>query len=100
MSDKNSFEHDLQARTRAGTTAALRGVVSLYLLYLAWQLIKDARSGQEDIPTAVAYLAAAVFALVAIGFAVYIVKRWRADVKASRPSGNDEKEGDKDEPLS
>lgn len=91
------FAYDVQKRARAGTAASMRAIVAAYLLYLAWRLFKGALKGESSMPAPLSYGAAAVFALFAVAFGVYIYKRWRTDVEAARlPEEKSEKEPPKD----
>ena len=84
MNNKEHWEYDVQRRARAGTGATLRALVAGYLLYLAWQIVKGVRSGETNMPPALAYGAAVFFTLAAIAFVVYLIRRWREEVKAAR----------------
>ncbi len=84
MNDKEHFEYDVQRRARAGTSATLRALVAGYLLYLAWQIVKGVRTGETSMSPAVAYAAAAFFAIAALAFVVYLIRRWRKEVEAAR----------------
>ena len=84
MDEKNRVEYDVQRRARAGTSATLRALVAGYLVYLAWQIVKGVRSGETSMSPAVGYAAAAFFLLAALGFAVYLIRRWKQEVEAAR----------------
>lgn len=74
-------------KNRADMRALLRGVVSLYLLYLAYKLgcgVKD-----ESFPAAARIAAGVVFALAAVGFGVYAWRRHRADCEAAELTGDE-----------
>ena len=95
MSDRNHWEYDEQRRARAGSGAVLRALVAGYLLYLAWQIVQGVRSGETTMSPAMAYGAAAFFALAAVAFIVYLIRRWRSDVEAARLPASDPPEGEK-----
>ena len=54
-------EYDVQRRARAGTSAILRALVAGYLVYLAWQILQNVRTGETSMTPAVAYTAAGFF---------------------------------------
>ena len=97
MNDKEHFEYDIQRRARAGTGATLRALVAGYLLYLAWQIVKGVRAGETSMSPALAYTAAAFFAIAALSFVVYLIRRWRADVEAARLPAKTETEGESED---
>lgn len=78
------FEYDIQARARAGTSATLRACVSLYLIYLGWQLIKNSGSGESTMSPALACLFGGLLIAAALAFGVYIFRRYRSDLEAAR----------------
>ena len=84
MQSNEHIEYDVQQRARAGTRATLRAAVAGYLAYLAWQIIQGVRSGESTMTPAVGYAAAAFFALAAVAFVVYLIRRWRIEVEAAR----------------
>ena len=77
-------EYDVQRRARAGTSAILRALVAGYLVYLAWQILQNVRTGETSMTPAVAYTAAGFFLMAAAAFAVYLIRRWRIEVEAAR----------------
>lgn len=84
MQENHRAEYDVQRRARAGTGATLRALVAGYLLYLAWQIVKNVRTGETTMTPAVAYAAAAFFVLAAAAFVVYLIRHWRVEVEAAR----------------
>ena len=58
---EQQFEYDVQKRARAGTAATLRAVISLYIIYLAWSILKGVRNGSSPVPVWVGWLTAIVF---------------------------------------
>ena len=84
MQEKHHAEYNVQKRARAGTSATLRALVAGYLVYLAWQILQNVRSGATSMKPAVAYAAAGFFLLAAVAFAVYLIRRWRIEVEAAR----------------
>ena len=79
---EQQFEYDVQKRARAGTAATLRAVISLYIIYLAW-------NGSSPVPVWVGWLVAIVFTAAAIAFGVYTWKTWHRDLEAARLPAND-----------
>lgn len=77
---KGSPQYNFQRKNRAGTRAALRAVVCLYLLYLARQVA----SGFWREGNWIGVLIGGVFALVAIVFGIYTWKCYRSDLKAAK----------------
>ena len=98
MREKHHAEYDVQRRARAGTSAILRALVAGYLVYLAWQILQNVRSGATSMKPAVAYAAAGFFLLAAVAFAVYLIRRWRIEVEAARlPESAQTEESTEDE---
>lgn len=93
MQEKHYAEYDVQRRARAGTSAALRALVAGYLVYLAWQILRNVRSGETTMTPAVAYAASALFLLAAAAFAVYLIRRWRIEMEAARLPESNKAEG-------
>lgn len=76
---KDSPKYNFQRKNRAGTRAALRAVVCLYLLYLARQVSTGfLREGNW-----IGVLIGGVFALVATVFGIFTWKSYRSDLKAA-----------------
>ena len=86
---EQQFEYDVQKRARAGTAATLRAVISLYIIYLAWSVLKGVRNGSSPVPVWVGWLVAIVFTAAAIAFGVYTWKTWHRDLEATRLPAND-----------
>lgn len=86
-------KYDLQRKARAGTSAGLRGLVAVYLIYLGWKVASGSLSGNSPIPEWAGLLLGGLFILVAVGFGVYIVRRYRRDLKAAElPEEQDRQE--------
>lgn len=85
-SENSRFEYDIQKRARAGTSATLRACVSLYLIYLGYQMIRNARDGLTTMSLGLSCVFAGLMFLVALGFGWYIFKRYRRDLEAARIS--------------
>ena len=92
MQEKHHTEYDVQRRARAGTRATLRALVVGYLVYLAWQILQNVRTGETSMTPAVGYAAAGFFLLAAAAFAVYLIRSWRIEVEAARLPESDEAE--------
>ena len=89
MRDENRFEYDVQKRAKAGTAATLRAVISIYVIYLAWTVLKGVLNGTSPVPVWVGWLVAIVFTAAAIAFGFYTLKTWRRDLEAARLPAND-----------
>ena len=76
-------KYNLQRKNKVTTRALLRAVVSGYLLYLSWQIIKGAQSGDSSMSGPVALLIGSVFALTAIVFGIYTWKQYQAGLKGA-----------------
>ena len=75
----NNLEYDVQKRARAGTRATFRAVVSIYLCYMAYLVVKGL-GGDSPIPTPVGWAIALVFVAAAVGFGFYTWKHYRKDL--------------------
>ena len=89
MRDENRFEYDIQKRAKAGTAATLRAVISVYVIYLGWTVLKGVLNGTSPVPVWVGWLVANVFTAAAIAFGFYTWKTWRRDLEAARLPAND-----------
>ncbi len=96
MQNERQYEHDAQKLARAGTSAVLRIVVAIYLVHLAYRIIRGVTDGSSSMSPVVGWIAALFFIAVAIAFCLYTWKRYRADQKAARLS-SDKKPGKPDE---
>lgn len=86
----NKFEYDIQKRAKAGTRATLRAVVSLYLIYMAYLIVK-ALGKDSPIPLPVGYGIAGIFVAAGIAFGVYTYRRYRIDLADARLTPKDPK---------
>lgn len=105
MNRKVRPQYDAQKRSKANISAVLRFVVAFYLAYLGWTVARGAGGEDTTMQPWVGWLICGVFCLVAIGFAVYTLKRYQADLKAAElpneegtPSGGDGGESGEDLP--
>ncbi len=92
MDNKKSqrLEYDVQLRAQAGMKATFRGLVAAYIVYLGYQLIRDAAGGWQ--------IAAGVFFIAAaLGFGIYTFRRWRIDLEAARLPDEEETDNEEDE---
>ena len=53
---EQQFEYDIQKRAKAGTAATLRAVISVYIIYLGWTVLKGVRNGSSPVPVWVGWL--------------------------------------------
>lgn len=84
MGSEPQFEYDIQKRAKAGTAATFRAVVALYLVYLAYQIVRGVRDGTSSMSPVVAWIACIVFVAGGVAVAFYAWKRWQADLEAAR----------------
>ena len=83
MNKKDQPRYNEQMRSKASIAAVLRSIVAFYLAYLGWTIAQG--SGGEDTTLApwMGWAICAVFIVVAIGFGVYTLKRYQAELKAA-----------------
>lgn len=91
---KNMPEYDVQKKNRAALHGTLRGVVCVYLVFLAWQVVRGLPS--SAMPGWAGWCFAAVFAAAAAAFGLYSWNRYKKDLAGAllRPEtepGADEK---------
>ena len=86
---EQQFEYDIQKRAKAGTAATLRAVISVYIIYLAWSVLKGVRNGSSPVPVWVGWLVAIVFTAAAIAFGFYTWKTYLRDKEAARLPADD-----------
>ncbi len=92
---EEKFEYDIQRRAKAGTAATFRLVVSAYLIYLAWSILRGVLNGSSPIPVWAGWAAAVFFAAAAVAFAVYTWKIYLRDKEAARlPEESDSEQED------
>ena len=83
MPSGNRPSYDVQKRNKAHTAASLRGVVTLYLIYLGWKIVSGSLGADTSMPLWVGVLLGGLFVAAAVVFGVYTIKRYRADRKAA-----------------
>ena len=91
-------EYDIQKRARAGTSATLRACVSLYLIYLGCQIIRNALNGTTTMSLGLSWLFGGVLIAAALGFGWYILRRYRSDLEAARIARTPEEIAEEENP--
>jgi hypothetical protein len=81
---EDRFEYDVQKRARAGTAATFRALVSAYLIYLGWSVLRGVLNGSSTVPVWLGWLIAVFFTGAALAFGFYTWKTWRRDLEAAR----------------
>jgi len=82
MNDKKPL-YDVQLKNRATLRGSFRGVVCVYLVYMAVNMVKGAYSGATTMTVATAYLIAAAFTAVAAVFGAYAWRQYKRDLAAA-----------------
>ena len=67
----------------------LRAVISVYIIYLGWTVLKGVRNGSSPVPVWVGWLVAIVFTAAAIAFGFYTWKTYLRDKEAARLPADD-----------
>ena len=89
-------QYDMSKRAAAVNIAALRAAVAAYLAYLGFTLIRDVLTGASALTPVLAWAAGLLFIAGAAVFALYIRRRWRADMKgAELPASERDKDPEK-----
>ena len=90
MAESRKPQDFVQMRSRAGVRASFRALVSGYLVYLGWQTAKGASSGEStSVQPWMGWTVFGVFTAVAVVFALYAWKQYKADLKAAEPSAEE-----------
>lgn len=76
-------------KNQADMKGLLRGLVSVYLLYLGWRLISGA-GHDSAFPPALSCLAGGLFAAAALAFGFFAWRRYLADRKAAELTPEEE----------
>ncbi len=71
-------------RARAINSATLRACVSLYLIYLGYQVIRNGINGETTMSLPLCFLFGALLIAAAFGFGIYIINRYRTDLRNAR----------------
>lgn len=72
------------------THSMLLTLVGGYVLYIAYHLFENLRSGAEDMPRGVAIAAIAVFAVAGLAVIAYAWKLWRESKREEKQAREDE----------
>ena len=87
--------YDMGRKNQADFRALLRGLVSAYLLYLAWKLAFT--SGEDPtFPPAAGIVVGVVLAAGAVAFGVYTWKQYRTDCKNAELTDEELAEAEED----
>ncbi len=89
--------YDDRMRAKAVTTATLRAVVTLYVMYLGSELILHAGEEGTTLPFWAGVAGGVVFILAGAAFGVYIWNRYQAELKEAELLPP-EKESGREEP--
>ena len=68
---EQQFEYDIQKRAKAGTAATLRAVISVYVIYLGWTVLKGVLNGSSPVPVWVGQLPGSGLGRLAGGDCIY-----------------------------
>lgn len=85
-------DYDIARKSHADMRALLRGLVSAYLLFLAFQLL---RNSDPDFPAVGRFVGGGVFAVGALLFGWFTWKQYRAALKEAELTT--EEEGQKEQ---
>ena len=88
--DDRELDYDIAERNKAGSIAALRVAVAVYLFYLGLSMIRDLLRGVSTMSPVFVWIVGLVFIAAAVAFGFYTWRRWRADVEAARFSARPE----------
>ena len=89
MNRKEQPRYNEQMRSKASISAVLRSIVAFYLAYLGWTIAQNSGGEDTTMQPWMGWAICAVFMAVAIGFGVYTLKRYQADLKAAElPDSN------------
>ena len=97
MMRDNNQKNDQQRKSRALSSAALRGALAAYLIYLGWRIIRGALSGDSPMPVWAGALIGGAFILIALGFGVYLVRSYRREVREAEPPQEEAPADERDE---
>ena len=103
MDRKARPRYDEQKRSKANISAVLRFIVAFYLAYLGWTIARGGGGEDGSMEPWLAWLICGVFCAVGIGFGVYALNRYQAELKAAElpdeaASGGDADEREEDPP--
>ena len=80
-------QYNEQMRSKASISAVLRSIVAFYLAYLGWTIARGSGGGDTTMQPWVGWLICGIFFAVGIGFGVYTLKRYQADLKVAKLPG-------------
>ena len=83
MRRQDQPRYDEKKRSKATISGVLRSIVAFYLAYLGWTIAQNAGGPDTSMSKAVGWAICAVFMAAAIGFGVYTMRRYQADLKAA-----------------
>lgn len=89
---KKKKEYDPSMMGKAISGLALRVIVSAYLVYLAWQILKGALDGGSPVPIWGAWLIFLFFVGAAAYFCVYSWKQYQKSLKSADISADSKTE--------
>lgn len=72
------------------THATLLAVIGGYLIYMAYQMVRDTLSGASAMSLTTTIIFAGIMALCGLGVIGYAVYTWRANAKASEEAEKEE----------
>lgn len=87
---KKHVRYDMQKKNKANMRATFRAVVSLYLLFLSYQIAHGSASGDSPIAPALAFAIGAGFVICALGYGVYTWRQYKSDMSAARLDDDEE----------
>ena len=83
MNKKDQPRYNEQMRSKASIAAVLRSIVAFYLAYLGWNVAQNSGGEDTSMTPLMGWVICGVFLVVAIGFGVYTLKRYQAELKAA-----------------
>lgn len=72
------------------THATLLAVIGGYLIYMAYQMVRDTLSGVSSMPLTTTVILAGLMGLAGLGIIGYALYTWRANAKASEDGEQEE----------
>lgn len=72
------------------THATLLAVIGGYLIYMAYQMVRDTLSGVSSMPLTTTVILAGLMGLAGLGIIGYALYTWRASAKASEDGEQEE----------
>ena len=81
---KKHMRYDMQKKNKANMRATFRAVVSLYLIFLSYQIARGSASGDSPIAPALAIAIGAGFVIAALGYGVYTWRQYKSDMVSAQ----------------